>query len=76
MMDYFCQAPLGRQAYEQILHDLQAKHPNDPNNGFKADDALQRRMEEMLRRGEQMVSEKGCADPEIQKQLRKFVSGD
>jgi hypothetical protein len=55
-------AALGRQAYEQILRDMQAKHPNDPSNGLQADRALQRRIGEMLRRGEQMVEETGCAE--------------
>jgi hypothetical protein len=69
-------AVLGRQAYEQILRDMQAKHPSDPSNEEKADLAFKHRIEAMEKRGEQMVEEKGCADPEIQERQRKFVSGN
>jgi hypothetical protein len=64
----------GRKAYEKILSDWQAKNPSDAKNEEYADRAFKLRMEEMFRKGEQMVSEKGCQDPEVLDRLRIFGS--
>jgi hypothetical protein len=66
---------IGRKAYEKILGDFQAKSPNDPNNALSAHRAFNMRTEEMLRKGDQLVSEKGCGDREVQERLRKFEAG-
>jgi hypothetical protein len=63
---------MGRKAYEKILSELQAKNPTDPNNAMNADRAFNLRMEEMFRKGDQLVSEKGCTDREVQERRRKF----
>ena len=65
---------LGRKAYDIFVRDFRAKYPHDPNNEIRADRALRLRMEEMLRKGEQIVSEKGGEDLDIQKRLQKFGS--
>lgn len=65
---------LGRKAYDIFVRDFQAKYPRGPTNEIRADRALRLRMEEMLRKGEKIVSEKGCEDLDIQKRLQNFGS--
>src|SRR5439155_25018303 len=65
---------LGREAYEVILKRMRAANPNDPDNETKADRAFKLRSQEMYRKGEQLVSEKGCADLDVQDRLREFES--
>ncbi|TMG87965.1 MAG: hypothetical protein E6H74_00285 [Betaproteobacteria bacterium] len=65
-------AMIGRNAYNDLLHQLRTQNPNDPKNEKKADDALQSRIAENVGRGTRLVAEKSCNDPELQAHMRRF----
>jgi hypothetical protein len=63
-------ALIGKNAYDELLHQLRSQEPIVPKSEQKADDALQSRMAENLWRGARLVAQKGCEDPEVQALVR------
>jgi hypothetical protein len=68
--------PIGRRAYEKLLADLRAESPHDADNENRAQIAFARRLEEGLRKGERLVTDKGCSDSEVQRRLKEFEAGN
>jgi hypothetical protein len=65
-------ASIGKNAYDELLRRANAVHPDSSDNGVKADQELQIRLQEKHGEGMRLVAEKTCRAPEIQDRMKTF----
>jgi hypothetical protein len=66
-------AEISARAFNEMLAKVHEVDPGGEAAEDKANTALDLRTKALLRQGKDMVAEKGCQDPELQKRIKDFA---